>query len=99
MSTPPQMPEIERASRLWAQGIAGCVQSMRRRELSSEELVAASLAAIDALNPLLNAFVHVAREHSTKEARECDLEASKGKFRGPLHGIPIAVKDIIDVEG
>ena len=54
---------------------------------------------IERLGTRLNAFVHVARAQARTEAGRLDRELAAGRDRGPLHGIPIAVKDIIDVAG
>lgn len=72
---------------------------MRRREVSALELVEASLRRIDAYNPTLNAFVALAREQAIGAARQLDTEGRRGAWRGPLHGIPVALKDNIDTAG
>ena len=65
--------------------------------LSSEALVKESLARIERLNPVVNAFSQVFEEEALEEARACDREAAEGRFRGPLHGIPMGVKDLFFV--
>ena len=72
---------------------------LRTGAVSCRELVDACLARIGRLNARLNAFVHVADEQARTEAERLDRELAAGRDRGPLHGIPIAVKDIIDVAG
>ncbi len=72
---------------------------IRARRLTSIELVGALLARTDALNPKLNAWITVARESALREAAALDREAAAGRFRGPLHGVPLAVKDNIDTAG
>lgn len=72
---------------------------IRARRVSSEEVVAAHLARIDEVNPLVNAIVSYRPEEALAEARECDRELARGLLRGPLHGLPIAVKDLMDVAG
>ena len=79
--------------------IAEAARRLRSRELTSTALVQALLARIDLLNPKLNAFITVMRETALSEAAKLDAEAAAGKFRGPLHGIPLAVKDNIDTAG
>lgn len=69
---------------------------IRARQLTSVELVRAMLQRIDVYNPKLNAYITVARESALAEAERLDKEAAAGRFHGPLHGIPIAVKDNID---
>src|SRR3974390_1449067 len=72
---------------------------LRDRRLSSEEHTKACLANIERLNPVLNAFITVTAELALRQAKQADAEIAAGKYRGPLHGIPIALKDLIDVEG
>ena len=72
---------------------------LRRKELSSVELTASCLARIDELNPTINAFITVMHESALAAAREADAEIHAGRWRGPLHGIPIGIKDLIDTAG
>lgn len=72
---------------------------LRAREISSAELVTDCLARIAADNPRLNAFVHVMADEATAAARRCDFERANGIDRGPLHGVPVSVKDLFDVKG
>jgi aspartyl-tRNA(Asn)/glutamyl-tRNA(Gln) amidotransferase subunit A len=74
-------------------------QKIQSRELTSAALVSALLARIESYNPKLNAFITVMRESALREATILDAEAAQGRFRGPLHGIPIAIKDNIDTAG
>ncbi|WP_205908958.1 amidase [Metarhizobium album] len=67
--------------------------------LTSEALVQESLARIKRLNPVVNAFSQVYEEQALEEARACDREAAEGRFRGPLHGIPMGVKDLFFTAG
>ncbi|MFQ5661252.1 MAG: amidase [Gammaproteobacteria bacterium] len=73
--------------------------ALRQREISVLELTEAHLARIDALNPQLNAFTSVDREGACKAAVVLDQELANGTDRGPLHGIPVALKDIFAAEG
>jgi aspartyl-tRNA(Asn)/glutamyl-tRNA(Gln) amidotransferase subunit A len=66
---------------------------------SSQEIVAACLARIDALDSRLHAFVDVYREAALATAQAADLERRAGNARGPLHGLPIALKDLLHVAG
>ena len=68
-------------------------------DLSPVEVTEAHLARIDALNPRVNAFTTVAHERARAEAKAAEEEIMGGKIRGPLHGVPIGVKDIIDTAG
>jgi aspartyl-tRNA(Asn)/glutamyl-tRNA(Gln) amidotransferase subunit A len=69
---------------------------IRSGAVTSTELVTACLARIDIYNPKLDAFITVTREQALAQARALDAEQRAGKLRGPLHGIPIALKDNID---
>jgi aspartyl-tRNA(Asn)/glutamyl-tRNA(Gln) amidotransferase subunit A len=67
--------------------------------VTSTQLTEACLARIAVYNPKLNAFITVMRETSLAQAKACDAEQKAGRLRGPLHGIPIALKDNIDTAG
>lgn len=69
------------------------------RRLSSVELTETCLANLERLNPLLNAFITVTGEMALQQARHADEQLARGNYLGPLHGIPIALKDLIDVAG
>ncbi len=72
---------------------------IRDRAISPVELTHDCLARIDQLNPTLNAFITVTAESALAQARIAEREIFSGEYRGPLHGIPIGLKDIIDVAG
>lgn len=72
---------------------------MRRGELSPVALAEHCLARIDALQPRLNAFITVTAELARDQARRAESELRAGHWRGPLHGIPVAVKDFYDTAG
>jgi aspartyl-tRNA(Asn)/glutamyl-tRNA(Gln) amidotransferase subunit A len=72
---------------------------LRRRRVSAVELTEACLARIDRHDKALNAFITVTRDQALNAARETDAELRRGTRRGPLHGIPIALKDNIDTAG
>ena len=76
--------------------ISGMVHS---KSVTSTELVKALLDRIGAINPKVNAYVTVMGKQALAQAAELDAEQKAGKFRGPLHGIPIALKDNIDTAG
>jgi aspartyl-tRNA(Asn)/glutamyl-tRNA(Gln) amidotransferase subunit A len=72
---------------------------LRARRISAVELAERSLERLEQLGPGYNAVVHVLREPALAEARERDAELARGKDRGPLHGIPYGVKDLLAVAG
>ena len=72
---------------------------IRAREVSPTELTHDCLDRIAKLNPTLNAFITVLAESALEEARRAEQEIFRGKYRGPLHGIPLGLKDIIDTAG
>jgi aspartyl-tRNA(Asn)/glutamyl-tRNA(Gln) amidotransferase subunit A len=69
------------------------------KRISPIDLAKACLARIERLNPSLNAFVNLAPESALAHAREAEAEVQRGKWRGPLHGIPIGLKDLLDTAG
>ncbi|MGD0307026.1 MAG: amidase [Candidatus Acidiferrales bacterium] len=72
---------------------------LRARKVSSLELTNDALARIERLNPSLNAFITVTADLARKQARAADREIRAGKHRGPLHGIPITIKDNYSTRG
>jgi aspartyl-tRNA(Asn)/glutamyl-tRNA(Gln) amidotransferase subunit A len=72
---------------------------VRRRDVSPVELTEACIKRIDQYNPSINAFITITRDEALRAAREMEAEQKSGKWRGPLHGIPIALKDNIDTAG
>jgi aspartyl-tRNA(Asn)/glutamyl-tRNA(Gln) amidotransferase subunit A len=87
------------ATQLPASSIAEAAQLIRKRELSSLELTRALLARIDTFDPQLSAFITITRERALAQAARADEEIAAGRYRGPLHGIPIGLKDIYYTEG
>ena len=74
-------------------------RSLRTGETSSCEAVDACLRRIDADNPRLNAFISVFTDQARRDARAADADLARGIDRGPLHGVPVSVKDLFDVGG
>ena len=72
---------------------------LRSRQVSPIELTRECLARIEELNPKLNAFITVTADSALDEARQAEAEIQHGEWRGPLHGIPLALKDLIDTAG
>jgi aspartyl-tRNA(Asn)/glutamyl-tRNA(Gln) amidotransferase subunit A len=79
--------------------IAEASELMRRKELSPVELVRECLEKIEQLNPTLNAFITVTADSALREAQQAEHEILSGDWRGPLHGIPIGLKDLVDTAG
>jgi aspartyl-tRNA(Asn)/glutamyl-tRNA(Gln) amidotransferase subunit A len=79
--------------------ITGAAAALRARKVSSVELTTQCLRAIADRNAQLNAFMTVQEDVALAEAKRADEELAKGVDRGPLHGIPIAHKDLIDTRG
>lgn len=72
---------------------------VRRRDASPVDLAQACFNRIDKYDKSINAFITVTRDQALATAREMEAELKSGKWRGPLHGIPIALKDNIDTAG
>ena len=79
--------------------LAQASELVRAKKLSPVELTEACLARIEKLNPELNAFITVTAEMALAQARAGEAEIQSGNWRGPLHGIPLSLKDLIDVAG
>ena len=79
--------------------LAAAAALLRARRVSPVELVHACLGRIESQNSVLNAFVTVTAESALREAQVAEAEMQRGEWRGPLHGIPVAVKDMIDTRG
>ena len=69
-------------------------QRIQKRELSAVEATQAQLDRIAQLDGALKSYAHVMASSALEQARAADQEIAKGKVRGPLHGVPIAVKDL-----
>ncbi|MBT7293247.1 MAG: amidase [Rhodospirillaceae bacterium] len=69
-------------------------EAIRIKKLSSVEVVRASIARAEALQPVLNCFTQLLAEEALEEAEKCDAELARGELRGPLHGVPMAHKDM-----
>jgi aspartyl-tRNA(Asn)/glutamyl-tRNA(Gln) amidotransferase subunit A len=72
---------------------------VQKRKVSPVELTRACLARIDSANPALNCFITVTADSALQQARDAESEIMRGNWRGPLHGIPIALKDLFDTAG
>ena len=72
---------------------------VRTGQVSPVDLTSACLERIERVDPVLNAFITVTADAAMAEARVAEAELARGRWRGPLHGIPIAFKDLVDTEG
>ena len=79
--------------------LADASARLQAGSVSSVDLVTACLERIDIYNPKVNAFITVTRDAALTQAKALDAERRAGRVRGPLHGIPIALKDNIDTAG
>ncbi|RPF30161.1 aspartyl-tRNA(Asn)/glutamyl-tRNA(Gln) amidotransferase subunit A [Streptomyces sp. Ag109_G2-6] len=79
--------------------LAAAADAIRARRLSPVELVDSVLDRIEEAEPHLGAYVTVTAEQARRSAGEAAHEVAHGRHRGPLHGIPMGLKDLIDVEG
>lgn len=82
-----------------ARTIAGLALALKTREITSEAVTAQCLERIAGRNPSVNAFITVLADEALEQARDADREIAAGRHRGPLHGVPISFKDLIDVRG
>ena len=88
-------------------GDAGCSESLpreaaekiRKKEISPVELTEAALTRIEATEAVLNAFVRLNADHALAAARQAEAEIVAGRYRGELHGMPVAMKDLYDMAG
>jgi aspartyl-tRNA(Asn)/glutamyl-tRNA(Gln) amidotransferase subunit A len=82
-----------------ALSLAEASELVRLRKISPVELTQASLERIDKLDGKLNAFITVTGETALAEARVAEAQIARGEWCGPLHGIPIALKDLVETAG
>ncbi len=83
---------------LESRGIAAVAPLLRARRISPVDLVTGCLARIEARREL-NAFITILADSALADARHAEAEIAAGGWRGPLHGVPISVKDLVDVAG
>src|SRR5438105_1839093 len=76
--------------------LSAASELIRSRKISPVELTQACLSRIDRLNSKLNAFITVTADSALSQARAAEGEIQRGNWKGPLHGVPIALKDLID---
>ncbi|GIW04531.1 MAG: amidase [Thermomicrobiales bacterium] len=80
-------------------GLVEAATLLSRRQISPVDLVMSSISRIELLDAQLHAFVEVYADEALAGARAAEQEIAKGQYRGELHGIPVAIKDIVDVAG
>lgn len=79
--------------------IVEAARLIKRKELSPVELADSRLARIETLDGQLHSFIRVLPDEARRGARACEAEIMAGRYRGPLHGIPIGLKDIYETAG
>jgi len=77
--------------------ITDLARALQARETTSQAVTERCLAEIAEKNPSLNAFIAVLGDESRLQAQQADREIQAGRYRGPLHGVPVSVKDLIDL--
>ncbi|MDT7777093.1 MAG: aspartyl-tRNA(Asn)/glutamyl-tRNA(Gln) amidotransferase subunit, partial [Pseudonocardiales bacterium] len=79
--------------------LAGAAEKIKAKELSPVELTASVLARIDAVEDKITAFATLTPDLATKAAERAEAEIAAGNYRGPLHGIPVGIKDLYETAG
>ena len=79
--------------------VARIAPLLRKRRLSPVELTRWMLARTERLQPELNAFISVTADLALAQARRSESEIARGRYRGPLHGIPVSLKDLFFTRG
>lgn len=79
--------------------IGELAEALRTGQLTAEAVTERCLTIISTRNPALNAFIEVFADGARAQARDADAEIAAGRSRGPLHGVPVSLKDLIDVAG
>src|SRR3989449_3834018 len=98
-ATAPPPPSRSAADTLAGLTLSEASARIKAGTITSAELVNACLSRIDLYNPKVNAFITITRDLALTQAKALDAEQRAGRLRGPLHGIPIALKDNIDTAG
>jgi aspartyl-tRNA(Asn)/glutamyl-tRNA(Gln) amidotransferase subunit A len=79
--------------------ISELAPKIQAKEISPVELTEAALEQVDRLQPVLNSFITILHDQARSQAREQEAALMRGEYRGPLHGIPIGIKDNLDTAG
>src|SRR5688572_14409148 len=84
---------------LWELGLVELAKLIAGRKVSSSEVAEACLTQLERWEPKLNAFITVMAEQARAAARQADQELASGQPRGPLHGVPVTIKDLFFTAG
>jgi amidase len=87
------------SDQLFYSSTGALADAIRTKKLSSEEVVKACLDRIEAVNPQLNAVVQLVADEALAQARNADAALARGELKGPLHGVPMTIKDSLDTAG
>ncbi len=79
--------------------LTDAAEQIRTRRLSPVELTGQCVSRIESLNHVLNAFITITAEQALEQARQAEAEIAAGNYRGPLHGVPVGLKDLFDTAG
>ena len=93
------MPDATPATDLHYLSITDAAALIQRRQLSPVELTRHFLERTAAIDPQLNSYLLVTADHAMLQARQAESEIMAGNYRGPMHGIPFALKDIYCTAG
>src|SRR5215510_5125417 len=86
-------------SELWYSSAVDLAARLRKREISARDVMAAHLARIERVNPKVNAVVTLVADRAMADAARADEALARGGPIGPLHGLPVAHKDLVDTAG
>jgi amidase len=92
-------PSADLADPLYFSSVTSLASAIRAKSISSEEAVRACVSRIEEVNGKLNAVVQLAADEALARAREADEALARGETRGPLHGVPMTIKDSLDTRG
>src|SRR5690625_234549 len=87
-------PDMPRTEDFAFMGLTDLAELIRTRQVTSVEVTEALLGRIDSLDSRLHSYAHVSGETALEAAANADAEVARGHYRGPLHGVPVAVKDL-----
>lgn len=90
---------VQNYKQIYYSGINEISNQIRNKVLSPVEIVSKCLERIEQFNPTLNAFITVTGESALKEAHLAEIDIKQGAWKGPLHGIPVGIKDFYDTAG